>query len=61
MIISEKQITKLIFTAHQFIEILSLLIQQNIELNNAEEIRSGIGNLLKHIIDQQSEELKVIE
>ena len=61
MIISEKQIMKLISIVHQYVELISLIQMDGIKMNYPEEHKKYAIDLVHEINKQQSEELKEIQ
>lgn len=61
MIISEKQIMKLIMFTMSHIELVGLVTSKGIKMNYSESICREATELLNNITRQQPEELKVIE
>lgn len=61
MIISEKQIMRLMTIAASYIEILGIINSMNIGMNFSKELVKNATNLLNEIAGQQSEELKEIK
>lgn len=61
MIISDKQIMQLMDIAHHYIELISLIQMDGIQMNYPNEHKNGAQNLLCIIRKQQPNELKDIK
>ncbi len=61
MIISEKQIFKLMAIAHNYIELISLIQMEGIKMNYPDKLKEQAGAVLREIRNQQPEELKLVE